>query len=199
MTARSRRSSATRCTCCSARPADQPDHAARAVACALALDAFAESFREAGRATGIALGVTRIGVHAGPAIVGNFGGGRFFDYTAYGDTINIAARLETANKQLGTRICVSAAAAERAGNFQGRPVGDLVLRGRTEPLRAFEPLTAGDNAEGYRAAFDKLEAGDPAALAAFAAEVGKRPDDQLASFQLKRLLNGERGTQIAIG
>jgi class 3 adenylate cyclase len=39
--------------------------------------------------------------------VGNFGGTRFFDYTAYGDTINIAARLEVASKQLGTRICVS--------------------------------------------------------------------------------------------
>ena len=64
--------------------------------------------------TGVALGVTRIGVHAGPAIVGNFGGGRFFDYTAYGDTINIAARLEAANKQLGTRICVSAAASPNA-------------------------------------------------------------------------------------
>ena len=43
-------------------------------------------------------GATRIGVHAGPALVGNFGGSRFFDYTAYGDTINTAARLEAANK-----------------------------------------------------------------------------------------------------
>ena len=180
-------------------PADQADHAARAIACALDLDSFAQTFREACKGDGIALGVTRIGVHAGPAIVGNFGGERFFDYTAYGDTINIAARLESANKQLGTRICVSGTAAERAGNFQGRIVGDLILRGRSEPLRAYEPLTEGDNAEGYCTAFDKLEAGDPAALAAFAAEVGKRPDDQLASFHLKRLLNGETGARIAIG
>ena len=76
------------------------------------------------------MGITRIGVHAGPAIVGNFGGGRFFDYTAYGDTINVAARLETANKQLGTRICVSAALAEEVKDFRGRPIGDLVLRGK---------------------------------------------------------------------
>lgn len=180
-------------------PADQPDHAARAVACALDLDAFAQTFREACKGEGIALGVTRIGVHAGPAIVGNFGGGRFFDYTAYGDTINIASRLESANKPLGTRICISSTAVQRAGGFHGRPVGDLVLRGRSEPLRAYEPLAEEDNAEGYCAAFDKLEAGDPATLAAFAAEVGKRPDDQLASFHLKRLLNGETGTRIAIG
>ena len=96
---------------------------------------------------GIALGVTRIGVHAGPAIVGNFGGGRFFDYTAYGDTINVAARLEAANKQLGTRICVSAILAAKVKDFQGRPVGDLMLRGRTEALRAFEPLRVGNNSE----------------------------------------------------
>ena len=84
-------------------PGDQPDHADRAVKCALALDRYAQSFRERWCGKGIALGVTRIGAHAGPAIVGNFGGGRFFDYTAYGDTINVAARLEAANKQLGTR------------------------------------------------------------------------------------------------
>ena len=117
-------------------PGEQPDHAARAVACALALDEFAQSFCERWQKKGIAFGVTRIGVHAGPAIVGNFGGGRFFDYTAYGDTINVASRLETANKQLGTRICVSAELAEGVENFRGRPIGDLVLRGRGEVIRA---------------------------------------------------------------
>ena len=126
---------------------------------------------------GIALGVTRIGVHAGPAIVGNFGGGRFFDYTAYGDTINVAARLEAANKQLGTRICVSATLADKVEEFRGRPIGDLVLRGKTEPLRAFEPLRTeqyDDPAtKSYLEAFAKLEAGDPGAMAAFAAHVGK--------------------------
>jgi class 3 adenylate cyclase len=99
-------------------PGEQPDHAARAVACALELDDYAQSFRERCEQKGIALGVTRIGVHAGPAIVGNFGGGRFFDYTAYGDTINIAARLEAANKQLGTRICVSAILAAKVKDFR---------------------------------------------------------------------------------
>ena len=108
-------------------PGEQPDHAARAVGCALALDEYAEAFRARCHKKGVALGVTRIGVHAGPAIVGNFGGGRFFDYTAYGDTINVAARLEAANKQLGTRICASATLAARVEKFGGRPVGDLVL------------------------------------------------------------------------
>ena len=104
-------------------PGEQPDHAARAVKCALALDEYAQAFRERWRSKGMALGVTRLGVHAGPAIVGNFGGGRFFDYTAYGDTVNVAARLEAANKQLGTRICLSATLAVRAGRVPGPTCG----------------------------------------------------------------------------
>ena len=183
-------------------PGEQPDHAARAVACALALDEYAQAFRERWRQKGIALGVTRIGAHAGPAIVGNFGGGRFFDYTAYGDTINVASRLEAVNKQLGTRVCVSATLAARMSEFRGRPVGDLILRGRTEALRAFEPLRLEQYQDSdtttYLEAFAKLEAGDPGAMAAFAAHVGKHADDQLASFHLKRLLNGATGARIVM-
>ncbi|MDE3174803.1 MAG: response regulator [Pseudomonadota bacterium] len=177
-------------------PGEQPDAARRAIACARALDARAQDFREEWRARGVALGVTRIGVHAGPAIVGNFGGGRFFDYTAYGDTINAAARLEAVNKQLGTRICVSAEAAERAGDFCGRPVGDLVLRGRLAPMRAYEPLAPAEEAAAYLDAFAKLEARDSAAVAAFAGLISARPDDALAQYHLKRLLNGGMGTRI---
>ena len=181
-------------------PADQPDAASRAIACAFALDERSEAYRKEWQVRGVPLGVTRIGVHAGPAIVGNFGGGRLFDYTAYGDTINAAARLEAVNKQLGTRLCVSAAAAERADGFFGRPVGDLVLRGRTEAMRVFEPLTpeesAGPHTRAYVAAFAKLEAGDPGALAAFAGLIGERPADALAQYHLKRLLNGGARTRI---
>jgi adenylate cyclase len=183
-------------------PGDQPDHAVRAVSCALALDRFSETFRQSWREKHVALGPTRIGVHAGPAIVGNFGGGRFFDYTAYGDTINIAARLEKANKQLGTRILISASVAEKVKELRARPVGDLVLRGRSEPLRALEPLAQQGkedlSIEGYLQAFAKLQAGDPSALAAFAAEVGRHPDDPLASFHLKRLLNGATGERVLL-
>ena len=178
-------------------PGDQPDFALRAVGCAHALDAWAEDFRKRWKAKGVNFGVTRIGVHAGPALVGNFGGSRFFDYTAYGDTINIAARLESANKFLGTRICVSATVAERAENFQGRPVGDLILRGRSEPLRAYEPLVSEafktPAITQYSEAFAKLEAGDATAMPAFAALVGLHADDPLAGFHLKRLLNGAKG------
>jgi adenylate cyclase len=183
-------------------PSEQPDHADRAITCALALDQHAQSFRSRWGEKGVVLGVTRIGVHAGPAIVGNFGGDRFFDYTAYGDTINTAARLEAANKQLGTRICVSTSAASRVKGFRGRPVGDLLLRGKTEAMRAFEPLQIEEYessaTKSYLAAFSKLQGDDPGAITAFAAHVGKQADDQLASFHLKRLLNGATGTRIVM-
>jgi len=183
-------------------PGDQPDYATRAVACAHELDSWAEQFRERWKVKGVSFGITRIGIHAGPALVGNFGGSRFFDYTAYGDTINIASRLEAANKFLGTRICVSANVAEGAQNFQGRPVGDLVLRGRSEPLRAYEPLATemfkAPAITQYSEAFAKLEAGDATAMPAFAALVGLHADDPLAGFHLKRLLNGAKGVRMQL-
>jgi len=183
-------------------PGDQPDYATRAVACAHDLDAWAEDFSARWRARGVNFGATRIGAHAGPALVGNFGGNRFFDYTAYGDSINIAARLEAANKHLGTRICVSSSVAEAAENFQGRPVGELMLRGRSEPLRAFEPLPRAKFEAPvtalYSEAFAKMEAGDAAAMPAFAALVGMHADDPLAGFHLKRLLNGAKGIRMQL-
>lgn len=183
-------------------PGDQPDYAARAIACAEALDDWAESFRERWMREGVDFGATRIGVHAGAALVGNFGGDRFFDYTAYGDTINTAAKLEAANKSLGTRICVSDVAARAAGAFRGRPIGDLVLRGRSVALRAHEPLSPGqfdDPATAkYATAFRLLEAGDVAALPTFAGLVGAHADDPLANFHLRRLLNGANGATIRL-
>jgi adenylate cyclase len=150
----------------------------------------------------VAFGATRIGLHAGEALVGDFGGGRYFDYTAYGDTINIASRLQAANKVLGTRICASAAVAERVPCFQGWPAGDLLLRGRGEPLRAYEPLAPARFTQpatlAYAAAFARLLERDPAALPAFAALVGAEDASPLARFHLRRLLNGGSGTQVEI-
>ena len=77
-----------------------------------------------------------------------------------------------------------------------------MLRGRSEPLRAFEPLSPEEHeapaTRAYLDAFGKLEAGDPSALPAFAALLGLRGDDQLVSFHLKRLLNGATGVRIML-
>lgn len=183
-------------------PIAQPDHAARAVACALAINRFAEAFSAGKAEEGIPVGVTRIGVHTGSAIVGNFGGESFFHYTAHGDAINTAARLETANKVLGTRMCVSADTVAMIPNFTGRPIGDLNLRGKIHEIGAFEPV---DDTEAkceqftdYVAAFGKLKAGDPGCLQAFASHVGRFGNEPLASFHLQRLLAGQISTKIMV-
>ncbi|MBV8535830.1 MAG: response regulator [Alphaproteobacteria bacterium] len=181
-------------------PADQPDHARRAIDCALALDTELERLRARKRAEGIAMGCTRIGIHSGSAVVGNFGRSDFFHYTAIGDTVNTASRLEAANKSLGTRICVSAPTVAMVADFVGRPVGTLVLRGKAQGIAAFEPSRPDDGHAAaramYVAAFEKMTAGDPGALQGFAALVGAGSGDPLATFHLKRLLAGETSATI---
>lgn len=181
-------------------PVDQPNHAERAVACALAIDRFSEQFRERRRGDGLKLGVTRVGVNSGHAIIGNFGGGYFFDYAAYGDAVNVAARLENMNKELGTHICVSQATADQIPTFIGRPAGEFLLRGRRTLLKAFEPLPreCGDDPAvlEYQAAYALLEAKDPGARQAFAALIGRYGQDTLGTFHLHRILCGEIDAEI---
>lgn len=183
-------------------PLDQPDHADRAVACALAMDAAAVEFQAQKNAAGVPLGTTRIGVNSGAAIIGNFGGQYFFDYSAYGDAVNVAARLESANKQLGTRICISESVVEQIPDFEGRAAGTLLLKGKTKSLRTYEPLSEEQFSSvsnlAYRAAYEKLESNDPSARQAFAALMGQYDDVPLATFHLQRLLAGETGVEIEL-
>ena len=179
-------------------PQPQPDHARHAVQCALDMDAFATEFMKKKQAEGIALGLTRIGVNSGAAMVGNFGGDTLFDYTAHGEAINNAARLETANKVLGTRICVSGETGSRIRDFHGRPVGTLMLRGKTDVVEVFEPLLADDGSvlEAYSGAYQSLAAGEPEAVAAFEALAEAAPDDPVVVLHLGRLKAGETGTTL---
>jgi adenylate cyclase len=166
------------------------------------MDAFAERFSRAKRSEGLPLGGTRIGVHAGRVLVGNFGGSTMLDYRALGDPINTAARLESVNKQLGTRVCVSGEVTRGVPGFEGRPVGGLVLKGKTETIEAFEPLAAlADGAcppEEYRAAFDVLAAREPGARDRFAALHERFPGDGLVAFHLARLERGEDGARVRL-
>lgn len=183
-------------------PVVQEDHAARAVACALELDEFAVRFTEEKRNQGIALGGTRIGVHTGTVIIGNFGGKTMFDYRALGDPINTCSRLETVNKQLGTRVCVSRETVDRCPGFTGRPVGNLLLKGKTQGIEAYEPLRQEDldspGIRAYLAAYDLMRASDVRAKDAFASLVGAFPSDPLAGFHLGRLEKGATGDLVIL-
>ena len=68
------------------------------------------------------------------------GGEALVDYRALGDAVNTTARLETVNGQLGTNVCISGATVDACPGFSGRPVGTLVLKGKSEGIEAFEPL-----------------------------------------------------------
>ena len=183
-------------------PLAQADHAARALACAAEMDAFARKFSLDKQEQGIPFGLTRIGVNTGTVLVGNFGGKTMLDYRALGDPINTAARLETINKQLGTRICVSGATVALCDKFIGRPSGHLVLKGKTEAVATFEPLTAEQAAQPniveYLAAYALMEAESPEAKEAFIKLAEKYPDDPLAVYHAKRLATGETGSRVVM-
>jgi adenylate cyclase len=165
-------------------PLDLPDHAARAVACALAIRDWTETYRRGALPAALGFGRTRIGIESGPAIVGDIGVRAKLDYTAHGDTVNSAARLEAANKELGTQICVGPGTAARCAPGLLRPTGALRLRGLDEVADVYEPWPAWADAAwraGYAAAW-ALRATDPDAAAdRFAALAREHPDDAVAA------------------
>ncbi len=122
-------------------PLDDPDHARHAVEAALA-------FRERVGALGPMLRLhpgrqlhVRTGIATGPALIGNIGSSRRFNYTAMGDTVNLAARLESANKFYGTDILISGATAARLGAaVTARPIERVRVQGRDTPVDLYEPM-----------------------------------------------------------
>jgi len=170
-------------------PEPSADHALKAIACAVEMQAIAKDFQERQKAAGIAFGRTRIGIHTGAAVVGNVGGSRRFDYTAIGDVVNTASRLEGVNKYLGTTICLSDSTAAAAQGMALRPVGRLVVKGRVEALGVFTPVAAGEEGlqADYQHCFDALLAGDAGAQVLFAHLAERYPDDALSRYQAERL------------
>lgn len=182
-------------------PVPQPDHQHRALACALEMHRFAAQYAKELQGRGIAFGQTRIGIHSGEVIVGNFGGSTIFDYRALGDPVNTASRLEGANKHLGTLLCVSAATLSGCPDWPARPVGRIVLKGKTQALEVFEPqdplAVIGPDAE-YQNAFDLMRAELPEARQAFEQLAVRRPNDPLVVLHLQRLLAGKTGDLIVL-
>ncbi len=188
-------------------PAAQGHQADRAVALALAVQDLAQRLRERLAERGHSFGATRIGIHGGPAIVGNFGGDRFFNYTAIGDTVNTAARLEGANKFIGTKNCISSQVAKQTTRFLLRPAGVLYLKGKDEGIEAFEALShTPENTtlcEEYSKAYALLAAKDKRATAVFELLVTNYPRDRPDRFSpwpsCKRMLRSRHSSCREIG
>jgi len=184
-------------------PVEQADHRQRALNCALEMYTFATGYSAELAAKGTHFGKTRIGVHSGEVIVGNFGGSNMFDYRALGDAVNTAARLESVNKHLGTTVCVSEATLAGCSGAAVRPVGRLVLKGKSEALMVYEPLAATQRGtleadRDYESAFHLLREKSADALAAFERLAAQRPDDPLVQLHLARLRAGQSDDLIVM-
>jgi adenylate cyclase len=125
-------------------PIEDADHADHALACALSLSARIDAFNAGQVAAGKPALVTRFGLHTGTAVVGSMGAVDRLQYTAIGDTVNVASRLEGINKEFGTTILASRQVKDRAtGRFRFRPLGEVRAKGRAEPIEVFE-VVAGE-------------------------------------------------------
>ena len=128
-------------------PLEDPDHARHAVEAALAIQARLEAKQSDFATLGARAVATRIGIASGEMLVGNIGSRRRFNYTVIGDTVNLAARLEGANKVYGTRILVGDRTHELAGDgLVLREIDRIRVVGRATPVTVFQPVARRDAA-----------------------------------------------------
>ncbi len=122
-------------------PLEAADHAVRAVRAALRCQERLAQLRPAYAERAGAQVRMRIGIHTGSAVVGNLGSNTRFDYTMIGDAVNLAARLEGANKQFGTFTMISQTTYDRIHpRYPTRELARLAVVGRKEPVTVHEPM-----------------------------------------------------------
>jgi adenylate cyclase len=124
-------------------PQSQPDHALCAVRAAQAIVARIVELRERWKELGAEDFRVGIGVHTGMAVVGTVGSPHRLDYTAIGDTVNTAARIESANKELGSQVLISETTFAALPDTVQRPIAAagepkiVALKGRQESLAVY--------------------------------------------------------------
>ncbi|MHB8835405.1 MAG: CHASE2 domain-containing protein [Candidatus Methylomirabilia bacterium] len=163
-------------------PLPQPDHARRGLLAALACQERLRPFCDELVARGGPRLVTRIGLNSGTCVVGNMGSRDRFDYTAIGDTVNQASRLEGINKVYGTLVIASASTWEAAqGAAFGRLLDHVRVKGKAEPVAIYEALApAGSETDAQRA----LVSAYAAALAAYQGRQWQRTIEQAGAILL---------------
>ena len=148
-------------------PIAREDDADRALKAAMAMYQCGQEIARSAGEDLPPIGRTRVGLHRGEAVVGNFGGKDRIQYTALGDGMNTAARLESANKALKTTILVSSEARRESSLDVFRPMGRIVLSGRATAVEVWEPAPEMD--AGLRARLTELwlsyDVGEASALA----------------------------------
>jgi adenylate cyclase len=120
-------------------PLDDADHARHAVACALDMADTLQAFKRELGAEHSDFDVG-IGLHSGPAVVGLMGSQKRLEYTAIGDTVNLASRIEGLTKDARRRILVSRDTLELCGDaFDFVPAGSFKVKGRAQEVELYEP------------------------------------------------------------
>jgi len=126
-------------------PVADARHADHAVACALEMSAELRGLNARWQAEGRPALDIGIGINSGEMIVGNIGSERQMSYTVIGDAVNLAARLESLNKDFGTRILISEDTRRRLqGIVETREMGKVTVKGRAEPVFVHEVLDAAE-------------------------------------------------------
>jgi adenylate cyclase len=174
-------------------PLDLADHPRRAIDCSIALREWAAGYRRRAAPTSIGFGRTRIGIETGLAVVGDVGIRAKLDYTAHGDAVNAAARLEAANKELGSTICIGPQAASRCDPALFRPLGTIAVRGRDDKFKVYEPWPTDTTAvwrQRYLEAFAEIERNPQYAIDLFKCLAGDSPDDPVLARMIERLTAG---------
>ncbi len=129
-------------------PLSDPQHADHAVEAALDMVAELEKLNQKWKAEGRPELDIGIGINTGPMIAGNIGSDAIMSYTVIGDAVNLGSRLESLNKQYGTRIIISDATRQQlTGQYLFRPLGDVVVKGKTKAVAIFEVVGRADAAE----------------------------------------------------
>jgi adenylate cyclase len=126
-------------------PLEQPDHARQACRAALQMEDTLEELNRQWAKQGRPPLRIGVGVNSGPVAVGNMGSDRLFDYTAIGDNVNLASRLEGLTKYYGTNILISQATAEALENgFILRDVDRVKVKGKAQASDIFEVMGEGE-------------------------------------------------------
>jgi adenylate cyclase len=174
-------------------PEQQVDHQERACRAALLFRDQVVSFSKGGKSFTLR---TRIGIHTGVANVGNFGSATRIDYTAIGESINLASRMEGLNKHLGTNVLITRETKEgNGGRFVTRAVGYFRLKGFERVVEVHELLDEAGQMEAtrpWREAFaealhDFQKKRFEAAEAGFRRTQELHPDDGPSGFYLARI------------
>jgi adenylate cyclase len=122
-------------------PLDQPKHALPACRAAVGQMALLPELHRRFGDKGWPIVEFRIGLNTGPAVIGNMGSSTHRNFTAVGDTVNLASRLEGANKMFGTRILISESTLQAAkDDIEVRELDFLRVKGKTQPIRVYELL-----------------------------------------------------------